>query len=415
MRDTTSPDTLAGTLAARLAVPAAAPHRLLFLGGAIAVLLSMTWWTAELAAGRLGWRLPQPTIPPGWAHAMLAQYGMLPFFIFGFLLTVFPRWLGQPALPRRRYLGVFGLQMGGYLLAHAGLLGRPHLLQAGFTLMLAAAALVWLTLAGVLRRSGRRDRHALSSLLALGGECFGLAAFDAYLVGASPWWALLAIQAGTFGYLLPVYLTVCHRMIPFFSANVVAGYRVVRPDWTLLLLWPLLLAHLMLAFAHAFAWLWLADLPLAVLLGALALAWQPWKAMRPGLLAALHIAFAWAPVAFVLYTLQSVVLLAGGSFLLGRAPLHALAIGFFGSMLLAMVTRVTQGHSGRPLRMGAVAWFGFAVLQGVAVARIVAAVSTDHHSSWLLLAVSGWLLAFLPWVLRSAWIYLTPRVDGCEG
>ena len=26
-----------------------------------------------------------------------------------------------------------------------------------------------------------------------------------------------------------------------------------------------------------------------------------------------------------------------------------------------------------------------------------------------------WLLAFLPWVLRSAWIYLTPRADGKAG
>ena len=27
----------------------------------------------------------------------------------------------------------------------------------------------------------------------------------------------------------------------------------------------------------------------------------------------------------------------------------------------------------------------------------------------------GWLAAFLPWVVRSAWIYLTPRADGKPG
>ena len=37
----------------------------------------------------------------------------------------------------------------------------------------------------------------------------------------------------------------------------------------------------------------------------------------------------------------------------GRAPAHALYIGFFGSLLVAMVTRVTQGHSGRPLELDA--------------------------------------------------------------
>jgi uncharacterized protein involved in response to NO len=76
------------------ALLASAPHRPLFLAGSIAVLLSMAWWAVELTwmrFGLAGW--PQPSIPPGWAHAMLIQYGLFPL-MFGFLLTVFPRWLG---------------------------------------------------------------------------------------------------------------------------------------------------------------------------------------------------------------------------------------------------------------------------------------------------------------------------------
>jgi uncharacterized protein involved in response to NO len=34
---------------------------------------------------------------------------------------------------------------------------------------------------------------------------------------------------------------------------------------------------------------------------------------------------------------------------------------------------------------------------------------------WLAISAIGWVLAFLPWVLRSAWIYLTPRLDGNAG
>ncbi len=34
-----------------------------------------------------------------------------------------------------------------------------------------------------------------------------------------------SIKIGTFGLLLPIYFTVCHRMIPFFASRVVAGYR----------------------------------------------------------------------------------------------------------------------------------------------------------------------------------------------
>jgi uncharacterized protein involved in response to NO len=79
-----------------------------------------------------------------------------------------------------------------------------------------------------------------------------------------------------------------------------------------------------------------------------------------------------------------------------------------------MVTRVTQGHSGRPLQLGGVAAFAFITVQITAVIRIGAELSPDilfwHSTAGLL-----WLLAFMPWVLRSAWIYLTPRADGQAG
>jgi uncharacterized protein involved in response to NO len=372
---------------------AAAPHRPLFLAGALAVLTSMARWALELASMRLGWRgWPQPTVPPGWAHAMLTQYGMLPMFMFGFLLTTFPRWLNRPSIRPRRYVAVAGAVVAGSLLSHAGLRGRP----------------------GVLRASQRRNQHAWSCLAALCLGTLGLVAFLGFLAGAPAHCARFAIKLGTFGLLVPVYFTVAHRMVAFFSGNVVPGYVVRRPAWSLPLMWPLLLAHLALDLAHAQAWLWLADAPLAVLFGWHALAWQPWKAMRPGLLAVLHLAFAWLPLAFALYAVQSLCLFAGHGPVLGLAPLHVLTIGYFGSMLVAMVTRVTQGHSGRPLQMGAVPWACFVLLQGVVLLRVWAELARDGYL-WLIVAACGWLVAFLPWVVRSTWIYLTPRVDGRPG
>src|SRR3546814_9781155 len=68
---------------------------------------------------------------------------------------------------------------------------------------------------------------------------------------------------------------------------------------------------------------------------------------------------------------------------LGRGPAHALFVGFFGSVLVAMVTRVTQGHSGRSLVMPAAAWFAFVAIQIVAAMRVAAEVlprSVEHTS-----------------------------------
>lgn len=403
------------TIAPIAALLAAAPHRPLFLAGALAVLTSMAWWALELASMRFGWHgWPQPPVPPGWAHAMLTQYGMLPMFMFGFLLTTFPKWLARPSIRPRRYVVVAGSVFAGYLLSHVGLLDLPWVLRAGIALMLFGYLVGVATLAGVLRASEHRNQHAWSCLAGLGLGVLGLAAFLGFLFGAPAHCARLAIKLGTFGLLVPVYFTVAHRMVAFFSGNVVKGYVVRRPDWSLPLMWPLLLVHLALDLGHTQAWLWLVDAPLALLFGWHALAWQPWKAMRPGILAVLHLAFAWLPIAFVLYAVQSLCLFAGHGPVLGLAPLHVLTIGYFGSMLVAMVTRVTQGHSGRPLQMGAVPWACFALLQGVVLLRVWAELARDSYL-WLVVAAAGWLVAFLPWVIRSAWIYLTPRVDGRPG
>ncbi|WP_426700878.1 NnrS family protein [Rhodanobacter sp. Col0626] len=415
MSPSSSPSGKPATFAELPALIALAPHRTLFLAGSIAVLLSMAWWATELTWMRFGWGgWPQPSIPPGWGHAMVIQYGLFPLFMFGFLLTVFPRWLHRPALPGSRYAPVAGCVFGGYVLANVGLLNLPRLLGLGFVLMLVGYLMGIGMLAAVLRASKDRDDHARSCLLALSLGSLGLIAFLVYLCGGPAMCATLAIKLGTFGLLLPIFFTVTHRMLPFFSGNAVARYRVVRPRWSLPLVWMLLLMHLLLDWRGAMGWLWLADVPLALVFAWHALAWQPWKAMRPGLLAVLHLAFAWLPFAFVLFAVQDLVLAFDGHRILGRAPLHALAIGYFGSMLVAMVTRVTQGHSGRPLQMGAVAWLCFGLLQLVVLVRIRAELGGGENG-WLMAAAYGWLMAFLPWVLRSAWIWLTPRVDGKPG
>jgi uncharacterized protein involved in response to NO len=91
-----------------------------------------------------------------------------------------------------------------------------------------------------------------------------------------------------------------------------------------------------------------------------------------------------------------------------------LFVGFFGSLLVAMVTRVTQGHSGRPLELGRIPALAFACVQLVVVVRVAAEVLPDGMA-WQAVAAIGWLLAFVPWVVRSLAIYATPRIDGKPG
>ncbi len=393
---------------------ARAPHRLMFFIGASNVLLAMAWWALWLLSAR--WPLltmPATSIYAGWLHAFVMQYLVLPSFIFGFLLTVFPRWMGLPELARRQYLPVGVGLIGGQLLLLLGAAGLPWGLHAGLALSLLGWSIGLWRLLRLLSVERGRTWHARSCMAALLLGYIGLCAFIAFAAGADPGWAMLGIKLGGFGMLLPIYVTVAHRMFPFFAGNAVSGYVPWRPLWWLAAFWVFIALHLLLELNHQTMWLWLADLPLLLLSGVALWRWWPRGAM-PGLLRVLFIGLAWLPVSLALYVVQSLAELLSGQMILGRGPAHALFIGLFGSLLVAMVTRVTQGHSGRPLQMPAVAWFAFIAVQVVAVMRVVAEIAPDA-GAWQALSAVAWLVAFSPWVARIGRIYLLPRQDGRDG
>ncbi|MBK7284943.1 MAG: NnrS family protein [Sphingomonadales bacterium] len=99
---------------------------------------------------------------------------------------------------------------------------------------------------------------------------------------------------------------------------------------------------------------------------------------------------------------------------LGRAPEHALTIGLASSLIVAMVTRVTQGHSGRPLELPFVGKFAFAGIQAAAIARTLAAIH-EENGPWLVISAALFLFALAPWAARNIVIYLSPRKDGKAG
>ena len=411
---TAQPPLVADNLPLSPSLLAAAPHRLLFFTGAANVLLAMLWWTLWLVDAR--WQLfkwPQPAVYAGWMHAIVMQYQVLPPFIFGFLLTVFPRWMNQPALTRWHYLPVGLGLLGGQVLTLAGLAGFPALLHAGAVLGIAGWALGFGFLLRLLCRDAVRTWHAVSCVIALAFGLVGFVLYAAYLHVDDARLMAVAIKIGTFGLLLPIFVTVAHRMFPFFASNVVPGYKPWRPLWVLALALALCLAHLALELVHAYAWLWMVDVALLALTGTMLWRWWP-QGPKPALLTVLFLGMAWLPLAFALYATQSIAYSLTGVFVLGRAPAHALFIGFFGSVLVAMVTRVTQGHSGRALVMPGVAWFAFIAIQVVAVLRVFAEVAPDPMR-WHVIAALGWLLALTPWVARLGWIYLSPRTDGKPG
>lgn len=394
---------------------AQAPHRLMFFIGSTNLMLAMAWWAAWLAATRWPelWTMPQPEPYAGWLHAFVMQYQMLPSFFFGFLLTTFPRWLGLPDISRWRFIPIGAGVFGGQIATLLGAMGWEAGIVVGLLMTLAGWTTVLVTLGQLLRRDRAKVWHARMCYAGLSLGMVGLLSWTAFVLGAPATWAFISIKIGTFGLLLTVYLSVAHRMFPFFAGNVLRGYKPWRPLWALGTLFGLAMGHLVLELLHASAWLWLVDAPLLVLTSVLWWRWWP-RGPKPHILTVLFVGLAWLPIAFAMYTAQSVAYLTTDVLWLGRAPAHALFIGFFGSILVAMVTRVTQGHSGRPLMMPAVAWFAYISIHVVTIMRVIAELAPDPMS-WHAYAGLGWIVALAPWVARLGWIYLSPRVDGKPG
>lgn len=398
----------------RLAIFFSAPHRAMFFGGSVQLLLVALWWAVELGARVAGRTLFAYVLPPGWLHGVAIAFGVFPFFMFGFAMTALPRWQAMAPLPQAVYRRSFLLLAGGWALLDLAL-WLPSLAALGAPLALAGLALG----AQALVRVALHPKPGRAQLMvAVAGFVTGVAA-GACLVaaswGAGAQWLRAGLTIGLWGFAAPVFAAVGHRVIPSFSGSALRDYRVATPLWTLYALYAGLLAHGLLALAGGQHWLWLADAPAAAIALGLTRHWQPRRSFAVPMLAVLHLGYAWLGLALALSAAQSLAALAGHA-ILGLAPVHALTIGFCGTLLLGMASRVTQGHSGREVSADPLVWYAMWALQAVLALRIGAELTGGAWGALLAWAAAcGWLAVFGAWALRYAPWFWRARADGRPG
>lgn len=413
----------------------AAPHRIAFAAAATVLGASSVWWAAVMLARAFSlawpWALPPPTV-----HGLLMTYGFMPMFFTGFLFTAGPKWLRVAPVQARTLVAPLALQLGGWgvlLLAAHGLVGDAGAAAGGPGLVLVASGWSWIgwRFLGLVRASRVDDRlHA--RLIALAAALGALALWSAAIALARGDYAAVraATLGGLWGFIGLVYLAVADRMIPFFDGAVLPRFALRRPFWLLGSLVASFGLEAVLAIADALAGppapVRLAlqaafELPVGLGLLALGLRWGRLRNVRIRLLAMLYTGFVWLGLAFVLAGVSHALMSAGlGS--LGLAPLHAYTMGFLGSTLIAMATRVSSGQSGRTVAADDFAWRLFWLLQFAVVARVAAGAieglgSAASGASLLLtvLAAFAWAGACATWALRYIGWFGRARADGRPG
>ena len=408
-----------------------APHRLGFLLAMVVLVASGAWWALVQLDRSTGWLGLALVLPPTLVHSAVMAFGFIPLFFSGFLFTAGPKWLGVDPLPPQALRGPLLAQAVGWLLWLAG--AHLHAVVALAGLALAWCGLVAMTLQfwGRVRLSEAQDQlHArvIAGACTLGAISVG--GLWLSLAWGAPALARVWVFSGLWGFVVVVYVTVAHRMIPFFTSSAMPMVQAWRPFWVL---WLMLAAAALQVLATWLEWAgvhastagpaWvLVHGTLQLVVGGV-LVWLAWvwglvQSLKNKLLAMLHIGFLWLGVAFVLGGAAQWLAVAGGVGGLGLGALHALSMGCLASLMLAMVTRVSCGHSGRALVADRIAWSLFWLLQAATLLRIGATVPglPGVWLPWVLLASAcTWAATMGVWGVRLARWYGRLRPDGRPG
>ncbi|WP_157119027.1 NnrS family protein [Azohydromonas lata] len=381
----------------------ASPARLGFVAGALVLALGALGWAA-----RLWWPGPAGRVPLGAAHALWAAWGFMPLFVAGFLCTAGARWVQAPPVKAAALLPAVGAQLAGWLVFGLALAdgGAQAPLMAGMGLACVAAGWsgavlrLWRLLrAGAAR--GAQDRLHLR--LALAGCAWSALLLDvaAGAVAAEAWTLARALAHvalwGAFGV---VYAAALHRLVPFMG-DAAPQLDARWPAW---LLWSLAGVMALQGVLRAVALL-LGPLPgvldataslapggAGVLLLGLWTRWRRLPAVRQRLPAMLLRGVFWLAVALLLSALGA-----------ADAALHAYTLGFLGTLLLAMASRVACAQIGRAVVVDGVLWALFHLLQAAVLARVAWGL-WPAGATWLLpVAAGAWALVSLVWLLRYGW------------
>ena len=376
-----------------------------FLAAALAAVLLVPWWSASLASDMpLGTNWPASL----WhGHEML--FGFIVAAIAGFLLTAVSSWTGARGFagwPLAMLLALWALGR----LCVASSAAWPASLVAGLDLSFLPALAVFVLVP--LLRARNRNTPLLVVLAALWltnvGFYWGIGRDDAALARHA---LLLGIDV-----VLLLVTVIGGRIIPAFTA---AAFKQQGISSTLRAwrgMTPLAVAAMIAVIvidlwrpegaAAGFAALAAASIQLARLAQ-----WQGVRTLRMPIVWVLHLAYLWLAVGLAL---KALTLLGGVS--LAAYYLHALTIGAAATMIMAVMTRASLGHTGRPLRVSRPTACAYGLLTAAAVVRVFGpAWPTLRYAQVIVFAAALWTAAFVLFLWVYGPILLKPRADGKPG
>jgi len=339
--------------------------------------------------------------PRDWhAHEML--FGFLPAVITGFLLTAIPNWTERPPLRGVPLFLLVALWLSGRL---AIAIPWPEplvsaLVDATFLVML--AAFVWREIS-----AGKAwDRTPIGVIISLYAganilfHMLALSGAETDLPERMPLALMMMLLALIGGRIIPTFTNdhLVRQGLPEQAAS------FSRFDGLSLVLMAIAaIAWTVQPQAMETAWV----LVTAGLIHAIRLSrWRASTAWREPLVLILHLGYGWLALSLVLL---------GGSILgLGLQTadaVHALTTGAMGAMTLAVMTRASLGHTGRPLHAGPMTVVIYVLVNLGAILRVFGPITGLPTNLMLGVAATAWSGAYLLFAALYGPLLTRPSID----
>ena len=369
----------------------AQPHRIFFFAGVVQGVLFVSLLGLHYAG------LISLNASVGLYHAYAMTFIVFTQFFAGFLLTTFPRYLSRPAPKQSEYMPVAWLMNGGGLLFIVCSFISELALIAAMVVVLAGYIKLCLLLLDFQTKSTVTNKADTTWML----RSFALGAVGQVLFITDTFAPTYAIALGIsfYLYLFFIVLIVSQKMMPFFASNSIVGYTINKSKHFLLSVFIALIAKVVLEALSINAFV--ADSALFGIITYELLKWRlPFK-KSPPILWVLFLSIWWTPIGFGLFVVQDFSSLLGHTIYLEKSPLHALALGYFTTVLIGFGTRVILGHSGRTPKADAYAITLFGLIQIMALIRIIAGIFPQFGYLHAVLTVAGlWIIIFGLWSKR---------------
>jgi uncharacterized protein involved in response to NO len=341
------------------------------------------------------------------AHELLA--GFVGATMIGFVLTAIPNWTKGPPYAGAPLVGLFVL----FLAARLALLpGSPIPISLAAPLALAAVPAALLLVLPALRKAGSPRLFGPPALILL------FWTGDLLMLGeAAGWWPTSTWPTGQrlmANVALLLVGLIGGRIIPTFTSNALraAGTSVeLRPlpgaDAAAILS---LLAVVVVDVGWPDGLVAGVVAAVAAVLMALRLSrWHGLRTLGSPILWILHVAYGLVVLALAL---KAVWLLAGADW--AANWLHLQLAGALATMILAVMTRATLGHTGRPLVASAATVAAYVLLLAALVLRVAGPAVVEDTMLPLVAATVCWVASFSFFLRAYVPMLVGPRLDGGE-